>query len=270
MAASALVRHHGYRRAAALSDHPPAGTAEATLAEWSPGLQDSVRAVACLRAAGIPMAEVALALDEEQAVALWRQMGPSVAMKIESPDIAHKTELGGVRLALTDESEVRAAHGELLALARRAMPQARLRGVLVQAMVSGRVELVVGVQRDPVFGMVVMVGIGGILVEVLKDVALRRAPFGVDEGLRMLTELRAGAVLDGVRGQPPADRRQIATLLSRLSVWAADMHPVLAELDLNPVILTPQGPVAVDCVMVVDPLPAPATPQPAPPRDQAP
>ena len=228
--------------------------------ELNTGLQDSVRAVACPRAAGIPMAEVALAQDEEQAVALWREMGRPVAMKIESPDIAHKTELGGVRLALTDESGVRAAYGELLAGARRAMPQARLSGVLVQPMVHGHQELVVGVQRDPVFGMVVMVGIGGILVEVLKDVALRRAPFGIDEGLHMLAELRAGAVLDGVRGQPAVDRRQIAALLSRLSVWAAGMQQVLAELDLNPVILTPEGPVAVDCVMIVDPLPAGAGP----------
>ncbi|MEI6759004.1 MAG: acetate--CoA ligase family protein [Betaproteobacteria bacterium] len=269
-AASALVRHHGYQRAAALPEHLPAAVAATMQTEWKPGLQDSVSAVACLRAAGIPMAEVALAQDEEQAVALWRAMGQSVAMKIESPDIAHKTELGGVRLALTEASEVRAAYGELIALARRARPQARLIGVLVQPMVPGRLELVVGVQRDPVFGMVVMVGIGGILVEVLKDVAMRLAPFGIDEGLRMLAELRAGAVLNGVRGQPAVDRRLIATLLSRLSVWAAGMQPVMAELDLNPVILTPEGPVAVDCVMIVDPLPAHVMPLTEPPNSHAP
>ena len=210
------------------------------------------------------MAEVALAQDEEQAVALWREMGRPVAMKIESPDIAHKTEVGGVRLALAQESDVRTAYRELLAGARRALPMARLIGVLVQPMVQGRQELVVGVQRDPVFGMMVMVGIGGILVEVLKDIALRRAPFDIDEGLHMLAELRAGAVLDGVRGQPAADRRQLAALLSRLSVWAAGMQEVLAELDLNPVILTPEGPVAVDCVMILDRLSASAGPMPTP------
>jgi hypothetical protein len=183
-----------------------------------------------------------------------------VAMKIESPDIAHKTEVGGVRLALDSEAAVRTAFAELLAGARRARPQARLSGVLVQPMARGGLELVVGVQRDPVFGMVVMVGLGGVLVEVLRDVALRRAPFGVDEGLRMLAQLRAGAVLDGVRGAPGADRRQIAALLSRLSAWALAMRPLLAELDLNPVIVTSDGPVAVDCVMVFDPLPAIAPP----------
>jgi len=263
-AASALIRHHGYRRAAALSGHPRLDLAATMPLDWNPGLQNSVSAAACLRAAGIPMAEVALAQDEEQAVALWREMGRPVAMKIESPDIAHKTEVGGVRLALAQESDVRTAYRELLAGARRALPMARLIGVLVQPMVQGRQELVVGVQRDPVFGMMVMVGIGGILVEVLKDIALRRAPFDIDEGLHMLAELRAGAVLDGVRGQPAADRRQLAALLSRLSVWAAGMQEVLAELDLNPVILTPEGPVAVDCVMIFDRLSASAGPMPTP------
>jgi acyl-CoA synthetase (NDP forming) len=264
-AAAALVHHHAYRRAAARQEYPDQSLPAALPTDWTPGLQDSVRAVGWLRAAGIPMAEVALAQDEAQAVALWRAIGRPVAMKIESQDIAHKTELGGVHLAVDGEPAVCTAFGELLARARHALPQARLNGVLVQPMVYARHELVVGVQRDPVFGMVVMVGMGGILVEVLKDVALRRAPFGEDEGLRMLAELRAGAVLDGVRGQPAVDRRQIAALLSRLSSWAVSMQLVLAELDLNPVMLTANGPVAVDCVMVFDPLPEGVRPLPHPP-----
>jgi acetate---CoA ligase (ADP-forming) len=107
------------------------------------------------------------------------------------------------------------------------------------------------VQRDPVFGMVVMVGIGGVLVEVLKDVAFRRAPFDEREGLQMLGELRMGALLDGVRGQKAVDRSAIARMLAGLSRWAAAMQHRLAELDLNPVLVGPDGPVAVDCVMVL-------------------
>jgi acetyltransferase len=174
-----------------------------------------------------------------------------VALKIESPDITHKTEIGGVLLKLDDEAAVRAAFHTLMRRARQAAPLARIDGVLVQAMAGGTVELVMGVQRDPVFGMVVMVGLGGVLVEVLKDVAFRRAPFGPEEGLAMLAELRMGAVLDGVRGQPGVDRGALAQMLSRLSHWAAAMAPWLAELDLNPVLVGESGPLAVDCVMVL-------------------
>lgn len=215
------------------------------------GVQDTVRASEWLRAAGIPMADVALARSEDEAVALWRRTGRAVALKIESPDITHKTEIGGVILKLDDEAAVRDAYRTLLRRAREASPSSRVSGVLVQAMSEGHLELAVGVQRDPVFGMVVMAGFGGILVEVLKDVAFRRAPFDVDEGLRMLAELRMNAMLDGVRGQPAVDRRQIARLLADLSAWAAGMAPVLDELDLNPVLVGPSGPVAVDCVMVL-------------------
>jgi acetyltransferase len=118
-------------------------------------------------------------------------------------------------------------------------------------MAQGQLELVVGVQRDPVFGMVVMVGLGGILVEVLKDVVFRKAPFDAQEGEQMLRELRMGAMLDGVRGQPAVDRRAIAHMLSDLSLWAHAGRDVLAELDLNPVLVSSQGLVAVDCVMVL-------------------
>ena len=221
-----------------------------SLAATHQGLLPSVEATQWLQAAGLPMAPVALARDADAAVAAWQRFGAPVALKIESPDIAHKTEVGGVLLKLDDEAAVRAGVARLLANAAQHAPQARIAGVLVQPMAAGHVELVVGVQRDPVFGTVVMVGSGGVLVEVLKDVALRRAPFGVDEGLAMLAELRMGALLDGVRGQSAVDRRAVAQLLADLSCWAA-ATPRLAELDLNPVRVGPAGPVAVDCVMVL-------------------
>jgi acetyltransferase len=248
-AAAALARHGEFlrRRAAA----PPAVLVQpAGPSEAADGVQPSVQATEWLRAAGVPMAPVALARSADEAVALWRTGGRAVALKIESPDITHKTEVGGVLLGLDDEAALRAGFDTLLARARQQRPQARLDGVLVQPMAGGHLELVVGVQRDAAFGPVVMVGFGGVLVEVLKDVAFRRAPFDDDEALAMLAELRMAPLLDGVRGQPAVDRLAIARLLSGLSRWAAAMQPRLAELDLNPVRVGPEGPLAVDCVMV--------------------
>ena len=231
--------------------------------DFAEGVQPSVQAAAWLREAGVPMAAVSLATSGDQAVAAWRAAGAAVALKIQSPDITHKTEVGGVLLHLNDEAAVRSAFASLMQRARTASPQARLDGVLVQAMATGSVELVIGVQRDPVFGMVVLVGLGGVLVEVLNDVAMRHAPFDEHEALAMLRELRMGAVLDGVRGQPGVNRLGIARMISKLSFWAAAMQPWLAELDLNPVLVGAQGPLAVDCVMVFKAL---AGPDPSPPR----
>ncbi|KAB2912628.1 MAG: acetate--CoA ligase family protein [Hyphomicrobiaceae bacterium] len=250
-AAAALVRAHA-DRARTLSRPLPAALPAAQLpAHVTYGVQASVQAADWLRAAGVPMASVSLARSADEAVAHWREACGPVALKIESPDITHKTEMGGVLLSLNSEMAIREGYRALMDGAARAMPAARIDGVIVQGMASGHVELVVGVQRSPVFGMVVMVGLGGILVEVLKDVVFRRAPFGVEEARDMLKELRATAILDGVRGKPGVDRGAVALMLSRLSQWAAGMEPLLAELDLNPVLVGPDSPIAVDCVMVL-------------------
>ncbi len=262
-AVAALVRHDAFlcrrtgSRAVAALPAPYLDIAE--------GVQPSVQAVTWLRAAGVPVAPVTLAHDEDEAVAQWRAVGSAVALKIESPDITHKTEVGGVMLGLDDEAAVRSAFRTLTQRAATALPKARLDGVLVQGMADGRLELVVGARRDRVFGMVVMVGLGGILVEVLKDVVFRGAPFDVDEAQDMLRELRMSALLDGVRGRPAVDRAPIARLLSDLSRWAASMQPILSELDLNPVLVGDAGPVAVDCVMVCALQPAHRRGPPPPP-----
>lgn len=249
-AAAALARFQTNQAPEQDDERMPALPAAPALAATLTGLVPSCQATDWLTQARIPMAPVVLARDADAAVAAWRRFGGPVALKIESPDIAHKTEVQGVMLRLNDEAAIRKAYADLNANAARHKPQARIDGVLVQPMAPGHVELVVGVQRDPVFGMVVMVGIGGVLVEVLKDVAFRRAPFGVQEGLSMLAQLRMGALLDGVRGQPAVDRQAVARLLARLSAWAAATDR-LAELDLNPVRVGPEGPLAVDCVMVL-------------------
>lgn len=249
-AAAALARAtaHGRQSTGALS----AGHDHASLAkDCCDGVQPTVQACQRLREAGIPMAEVRLAANTQEAVSAWTALGGGpVALKIESVDITHKTEVGGVALNVSGPQAIAEAFDRLVANARTGAPSAHIAGVVVQPMSAGHVELVVGVRRDPVFGIIVMVGIGGILVEVLRDVVFRKAPFDCDEGLRMLGELRMTALLDGVRGRPPVDRRKIAQLLSDVSVWAYRMRSVLDELDLNPVLVGEHGPVAVDCVMV--------------------
>ncbi len=251
-AAAALTQYDDFRREAH-ARLPIAAAAGSPLPERvADGVQPSVQATAWLRAAGVPMARVSLARDADEAAAQWHAAGGAVALKIESPDITHKTEIGGVILKLDDEAAVRGAFRTLVDRARAAAPEARLDGVLVQRMAQGHLELVVGARRDPVFGMVIMVGLGGVLVEVLKDVVFRHAPFGPEEGLAMLRELRMGALLDGVRGRPGVDRAAIARLLSDLSRWATAAQERLAELDLNPVLVGAEGPCAVDCVMVLE------------------
>ncbi len=249
-AAAALARYHAFLRQAAGAAPSPALPATGLPDLITEGVQPTALATEWLSKAGIPMAPAALARNADEAIKLWRTYAAPVALKIESPDITHKSDIGGVLLNLNDEQAVRNGFQTVMKRAADKEPEAELQGVIVQAMSRGHIELVVGVQRDPVFGMVVMAGLGGVLVEVLKDVAFRRAPFDVAEGERMLRELRMTALLDGVRGQSGVDRHAIASMLSTLSRWAAAMEPVLAELDLNPVLVGSSGPVAVDCVMV--------------------
>ena len=249
-AAAALARHHSALRKHALTERAPLRNPPTVTTEWKAGMVPCLEATHWLQSAGIPMAPVLLARDEEEAVAAWSRFAGSVAIKIESPDISHKTEVGGVLLKLGDERAVRDGVKQLLSNISHHAPQARVSGVLIQPMVDGHIELVIGVHRDPAFGAMVMVGFGGVLVEVLKDVSFRKAPFEVQEGLSMLEDLRLGALLDGVRGQSPVDRNAIARLLSDVSHLAAGV-PRLAELDLNPVRVGVGGPTAVDCVLVL-------------------
>ncbi|EXL04925.1 acetate--CoA ligase family protein [Aquamicrobium defluvii] len=254
-AAAALAKYSAWGKDDTLLDEGQP-TTPADLVSLPDGAQDTVSATTMLKAIGMPMADVVLVDSEDATVAAWRDLGNPVALKIESPDILHKTEVGGVLLNLNDEGAVRDGFRTLMTRAAHTAPDARIAGVIVQEMSRGHVELVVGVQRDPVFGMIVMVGIGGVFVEVLKDVTFRRAPFAANDAFAMLDELRMASLLDGVRGKPAVDRRQIAEMLVRLSQWAAAMEPVLAELDLNPVLVGEEGCSIVDCVMIFSRKPA--------------
>jgi len=188
---------------------------------------------------GIPQPAQAEATGADGAVAAWRKMGGPVALKAISQGLVHKTDAGGVVLGLDDEGSLREAAARLLALA----PDA---GLLVQRMAEGGVELLAGLSRDPAFGLCVTGGIGGIFVEVFGEAARRLPPFGEEEASAMLRGLRGAKLFEGVRGRPPVDLPAAARVLTRLSEMAAELEGALAELDINPLIVTPGGALAVD------------------------
>jgi acetate---CoA ligase (ADP-forming) len=198
-------------------------------------------AKALLARYGIPRPPETLVTSADEAVAAAARIGGPVALKVQSPDITHKTEAGAVALGLDGEAVVREGYARVLAKATAAHPDAVLRGVLVQKMASSGQEIIIGVSRDPDFGPMLMVGLGGIHVEVLRDVVFAPVPIGVDEAHGLLGELKGAALLDGARGAPPVDRVALVELMTALSRFAADHAEAIAEIDLNPVIVHPQG-----------------------------
>jgi acyl-CoA synthetase (NDP forming) len=208
-----------------------------------------------LAAAGISVPREEIVTSADEAVRSARATGYPVVLKIASEDIAHKTEIGGVALNLHDDAAVREAFDRLMANARQHAPKARLDGVLVAPMVRGGVELIAGVSRDAVFGPVVMVGLGGIYAEILKDVAVQVAPVSEEEALRMIRSLRMFPLLDGARGQPKADVAAAARTVARLSAFACRHAADVAEIDMNPILVRPEG----EGVLVLDALMVPTS-----------
>ncbi len=206
-----------------------------------------------LAAAGIAMVEDRLVTGPDEAVAAAEELGWPLVMKIASPDILHKTEAGGVRLGIAHEAGLRQAWTEILETVRVAAPGARIEGLLLSPQAPpGGIETILGVQRDPVFGPMVMLGLGGILVEVLGDVALRHAPFGPAEARAMIAELKGRALLDGARGRPPADQEALVGALVALSHFAASHGAAIESLDINPFLVLPdgQGALGLDAAIV--------------------
>ena len=212
----------------------------------------TVAAAEMLAKAGVPLAPVRLCPDADAAVAAASEFGYPVAMKIESPDLPHKTEAGGVEIGLADAEAVRAAFDRIMSNARGYKADAQLSGAVVQKMAEGTVELVVGLRHDPVYGMVLMVGLGGVLVEVQRDVVFHRCPVTESQALAMLAQLRGAPLLDGVRGKPAVDRSSLARMIAAVSRLGAAAEGRIAEVDLNPVLAGPDGVVAVDWLMVCE------------------
>jgi len=226
---------------------PVEETAPAIRDEVARGLADAgkvlteVASKKLLARNGVPLPPEALATSEDEAVAAASRIGGAVALKVQSPDILHKTEAGAVMLGLTGEAAVRDGYHTVLARAKAAYPNAKIDGVLVQTMARRGREMILGITRDPDFGPMLMVGLGGIHVEVLRDVAFAPVPLGMDDALDLIGQLRGAALLDAVRGEPAADRDALARLMVALSRFAADHADAIAEIDLNPVIVHAAG-----------------------------
>lgn len=199
----------------------------------------------------IPRSEIAA--TPEEAIELARQIGYPVVLKIASPDILHKTDVGGVKVGLENAEAVRDAFELMVYRAQRYVPEAHIWGCLVQEMApGGGQEVLIGMNRDPQFGPLLTFGLGGIYVETLKDVTFRVAPLSIQEAHEMLSEIRAHALLDGVRGKPPLDKAAIVDVLLRVGQLVQDF-PEIAELDINPLIVYPegQGAMAIDMRLVL-------------------
>jgi acyl-CoA synthetase (NDP forming) len=203
-----------------------------------------------LAEAGIPTAGAQLAASREEAVAAARQIGLPVVLKIVSPDISHKSDVGGVKLNLNSEEEVAAAFDEIVAAAQRAQPEATVLGVSVQNMARPGVEVIMGMTKDPQFGPVLMFGLGGVFVEVLKDVAFRIVPLEPRDARQMIRDIQGFPVLEGFRGQEPADLAALEDMLMRLSAFVEE-HPEIQELDLNPIFAYKDSALAVDARIVL-------------------
>ncbi len=236
--AAALRRRsaHGAERPLALTGK----AAHATLA----GRRDDVAEYAAKRILaeyGIAVTREDVASSKTEALAAARKIGYPVALKVQSADIAHKTEARAVRLGLESDVDVETAYDEILRNAKSYNPGARIEGVLVQEMVTGCIEAIVGVTNDPLFGPAVMFGLGGIFAEVLKDVSFRIAPVTRSVAFEMIAEIKGYPVLAGARGAARADIGALADAIERLSALAVDLKGELAELDVNPLFVFAEG-----------------------------
>jgi len=219
------------------------------------GTLNEVEGLALLRQAGIPAADASLAASADQAAALAQSMGGPVVLKIVSRDILHKSDMGGVKLALQGCQEVRQAHAGILASVARLAPQARIEGVLVAPMAPPGVECILGMHRDPVFGPVIMFGLGGVYVEILRDVSFRLAPLGRAQALEMIAGLKAYPLLRGARGGPACDLGALADAIVALGRLAHAGGEHIDSIDINPLLALPQGQgvLALDAVVAARP-----------------
>ncbi len=240
----------GLKPATAVAAAPASIAASLTL---TPGTMSEPDALALLADAGVPVVAHRVVRSADEAAAAAEALGDAVVVKIVSADIPHKSDVGGVALGLHGAAQARAAFERTRDHALTARPDARLDGALVARMLTGGVECIAGVHRDPVFGPVLMFGLGGIHVETLRDVSLRALPITRDDALAMVRELRAFAILNGARGRPPADLDSIADALCALAAFAQRAGDSLDSAEINPLIARPQaegGCVAVDALVV--------------------
>ncbi|MEM3694934.1 MAG: acetate--CoA ligase family protein [Candidatus Bathyarchaeia archaeon] len=199
----------------------------------------------------IPVTKFKLAKNEAEAVKFAEEIGYPVVLKIVSPDIIHKSDIGGVMVNLKDAKDVRGAYKRILENVKKNKADARIEGVLVQEMAPPSTEIIVGAVKDPQFGPALMFGLGGIFVEVLRDVAFRIAPISEDEAREMIGEIKAYPLLKGYRGLPPADIEAIVKILVNTSRLVME-HQEIKELDLNPIMVYEKGAKTVDARIILE------------------
>jgi acyl-CoA synthetase (NDP forming) len=204
-----------------------------------------------LKGAKIPVVETKLAITKTEAVELAKKMGFPVALKIVSPDVVHKSDAGGVKLGIANGTQVGKAYSEILASIKKHYPKAKIVGVSVQKMAKPGIEIIIGMTKDAQFGPVIMFGLGGILVEVLKDVSFRIVPMTKRDAGEMITEIKGFPILKGYRGQDPADIPYLEDLIVKVSEFV-DKNPEIKELDLNPVFAYKNGAIAVDARIILE------------------
>ena len=204
-----------------------------------------------LQEAGIPVIETKLARTKKEAISLSKRIGFPVALKIASPDIIHKSDSGGVKLGLTNVTQAGNAYSEIMLSIRQKFPKARVQGVSVQKMARPGIEVIIGLSKDAQFGPVLMFGLGGILVEVLKDVSFRIVPLTRKDAEEMIREIKGYPLLQGYRGQEPADIPFLEQLIVKVSELA-EQYPQIEELDLNPIFAYKDSAIAVDARIVLE------------------
>jgi len=258
---AALVGYGEYLRSSKLSYRPRLETDKSLVSKVLQRVRRDGRvnllaaeAVEVVKAYGVSAVPTELAATEDEAVGIAEKLGYPVVLKVESPQILHKTDIGGVKLNLKTPEEVRASFGEIVGRTRRLMPAATILGVEVQKMVPPGREMIIGVHRDVVFGPLVMFGLGGIYVDFLRDVAFRLAPMTVEDARNIILETKAHTILRGVRGETPSDIDSVVDTLLRVSELVTDFN-VINEMDVNPLFVyeSGKGCVALDVKITIKP-----------------
>lgn len=199
------------------------------------------RAALVLNAYGIPTPRGIMTYSADEARSAAEEIGCPVVLKIQSPDILHKTDVGGLEINLSSPEEVRGAYERICSSINRRFPHARVEGVLVQEMLPRSTEVIIGVKQDELFGPTVMFGLGGVFVEVMEDVSFRVAPLSPHDAREMILEIRGYSLLEGVRGMPPADLEALEDILLKVSRLAVELSDHIAEMDINPLFVFPAG-----------------------------
>ncbi len=210
-----------------------------------------VEAKELLRQAGIRVVDTRLATTREEAVSVSKELGFPVVLKIASPDIMHKSDAGGVKLGLKTSKQVGKAYDDIMAAIGQKYPEVAIYGVSVQKMARPGVEVIIGMTKDAQFGPVLMFGLGGIWVEILKDVSLRIVPLARGDAREMIRDIKGYPLLEGYRGQEPVDVSYLEELLLKVSQFVEE-NPEIRELDINPVFAYSDGAVAVDARVILE------------------